>query len=80
MAGRERPTRLAFDTVVEFPRPVDNCTATATYGGDPNDDVFAEVQYDANPARLTVWLEDETGAFVSGAGMIFHMIVICPCR
>jgi hypothetical protein len=66
-------------TIVEFERPVNNCTPTATYGGDPNDGMSASVEYDSvNPNRLIVWLFDEFGNFVSGTGVMFHMIVVCP--
>ena len=64
-------------TIVTFNRNVNNCAATATYEGGP-DDTYAEVEYDTDPNELLVWLEDDTGAFVSGAGTSFHLIVICP--
>jgi hypothetical protein len=65
-------------TVVVFERPVNNCTPTVTYGGDPNDGMSASVEYGTDPNRLTVWLFDDTGTFVFGTGVMFHLIVVCP--
>ena len=78
LSGRGVTELIGFvGTVVEFNRNVSNCAATASYGEGP-DDTYAEVQYDTDPTRLIVWLEDDTGAFVSGAGTSFHLIVVCP--
>lgn len=66
-------------TIVEFNQTVTDCTATATYAGNPTNDTFASVEYSStNPNHLIVWLIDDTGALVSGTGEMFHLIVVCP--
>ena len=65
-------------TVMRFNRPVNNCAATATYAGDPNDGMSASVEYGNDPDQLNVWLFNDAGNFVSGAGFMFHVIVVCP--
>jgi hypothetical protein len=65
-------------TILDFERPVNNCAATATYAGSPNDDVWATVQAGGNDSQLYVWLIDDAGALQSGAGMMFHLILLCP--
>jgi hypothetical protein len=77
--GRGVTQVLSFAaTIVEFNRSVTDCTANATYGGNPTNDAFASVEYGSEPDRINVWLTDASGNLVFGTGEMFHLIVVCP--
>ena len=71
--GRGATSVIPFiASIVTFNRPVDTCAWTATAEGNR----YAHAVLNAND-QIAVFLRDAGGAFVTGVGERFHLVVVC---